>query len=49
MSLSPSDGLASGLEPSVWDNLETPWGEAFPEGHVIEPSLALFPRIEKKS
>ena len=37
------------LEPSVWDNLDTPWGEAFPEGHVIEPSLALFPRIEKKS
>jgi len=37
------------LEPSVWNNLETPWGEAFPEGHVIEPSLALFPRIEKKS
>ena len=37
------------LEPSVWNNLDTPWGEAFPEGHVIEPSLALFPRIDKKT
>lgn len=37
------------LEPSVWNNIDTSWGKAFPEGHVIEPSLALFPRIEKKT
>ena len=39
---------ALGLDASVWNNLDSPWGQTFAADHEIAPSLALFPRIEKK-
>ena len=37
---------ALGLDQEVWNDLDRPWGQAFPAGHTIAPSLALFPRID---